>query len=432
MLARFKQNLLRFADALQRPLLVAVSGGIDSMVLVDLLRKSACDFAIAHVNFKLRGAESDDDEHFVRTAAATSGLRFYSTSYDTDAFAADHKLSIQQAARFLRYQWLEEVRKNENFSRIVTAHHADDHLETILINLSRGSGIDGLCGIPETSETVLRPLLPFSREEIKTYAFTNRIPYREDSSNQTDDYLRNRLRHHVIPAFKQCAPHLLNNVSKSSGYLRQSAAMARDAAGWASGRVVISLENKTLIKIPELLELSDFRGYLFHWLRDLGFTAWEDIWRLPFGSSGKKVFSGEYMIYRNREVLEVMRIPKETDTDFSVDRTGANASPVELLIEEVDAIGVVANHCIFVDADRLKFPLILRHRREADVFQPFGMNGKKSVSKFYKDEKLSLDDKNQTWLLCSENNIVWIVGLRADDRFKVTSDTTKILKISTS
>ncbi len=417
----------------EKKLLLAASGGIDSMVMVDLFRKSNFEFAIAHCNFQLRAGESDADSDFLKAYAETNQIPFFSIRFDVKTFAQDFKLSIQMAARELRYKWFHELLEKENYDYLLTAHHADDNLETFLINLSRGTGIEGLTGIPKHSDRIVRPLLDFSRVEIQSYAEANQIQWREDSSNASDKYLRNKIRHDIVPILKELNPELLSTFQKTQNYLQQTQTMAEDAAILVFQQVAQKANDEVHFDIQKLKQLPNYRSYLYQWLREYGFTAWEDIYDLAESQSGKQVFSPRFRLLKNRHFLILGPLP-ETDINsiFYIEKDQKEVNfPINLSISEAADISDVSNNTIFVDAQKIHFPLTLRKWEEGDFFQPFGMNGQsKKVGKFFKDEKLSQIEKEKIWFLCSENQIVWIVGIRADERFKITNTTNQILKIA--
>lgn len=416
-----------------KKLLVAVSGGLDSMVLCDLLQQSRYEMALAHVNFKLRGDESDADENFVTHYADTRKLRCFTTAFDTDTFAADYKLSIQQAARLLRYQWFEELLDTEGFDFVLTAHQANDVLETFFINLSRSSGIAGLTGIPEQNGRIIRPLLPFSRDEIQAFAQAENLSWREDSSNASDDYLRNRIRHHLIPELGKISPNFAQAIAQTQHHLRQARDMAQDASVAVFKKVAQEADESLHIDLRKLSELKNPDAYLHDWLQPYGFTAWEDVYRLRQSQGGKKVLSGTHQLLKHGHFLILSALKPHLDAEvYEIAQSTAELKiPLKLRFETVAAHSRDANNAIFVDASKLEFPLTLRRWREGDRFQPAGMDGKsKKVSKFFKDSKLSLPQKEQSWLLCSGESIVWIIGQRQDARFLVQPQTTNILKIT--
>jgi len=415
-----------------KKLLLAVSGGIDSMVLVHLCHQLNLDFAIAHCNFQLRGVESNDDEAFVKSHAEKIQVPVFIERFDTQTFADRHKLSIQVVARNLRYEWFYSLLANHNFDYILTAHHLDDSLETFLINFTRGSGIEGLTGIPQQNDKIVRPLLNFSRNDIEVFAQDNTVEWREDSSNASDKYLRNKLRHDVIPVLKELNPSLLASFENTVLHLKQTQSLAEDAVKSLYQSVVTEEEHHTVIDLKKLLNYANYKAYLYEWLRPFGFSDWTAVYDLLAAQSGKQVLSESHILLKNRGVL--LLFPKQTTISEEVywitkEQTDVKV-PLKMNFCNVSDISNQTSNVIFVDEALLQFPLTLRRWQEGDVFQPSGMTGKKKLSKFFKDEKYSLWDKANAWLLCSDNKIVWIVGKRADERFKATANTTKILKIN--
>jgi tRNA(Ile)-lysidine synthase len=416
----------------QKKLLLAVSGGLDSMVLLHLFQELQYDIAIAHCNFQLRGIESFGDQKFVQDYAEANGIPVFVTQFDTEAFAKDYKLSTQVAARELRYNWFYELLENENYDYILTAHHADDNLETFLINLTRGTGLEGLTGIPVQNDKVIRPLLFLSRHEIDDYAKVHSIQWREDSSNASDKYVRNKIRHHLIPVLKELNPNFMSSFLKTESYLQESMAMVEDAAIMIYQQVAKEVEDQIHFDLNQLLKLPNYRSYLYQWLKEFGFTAWNDVYDLVDSQSGKQVFATDFRLLKDRDSLILSPIDhSDMEEEFLVNENQTEVKiPLNITFCKVADLSVVSNRTIFVDADQLVFPLVLRKWKTGDVFMPFGMDGKsKKVSKFFKDEKLSLLEKENTWLLCSNDQIVWIVGRRADDRFRTVNTTKNVLKI---
>ncbi|RZJ27986.1 MAG: tRNA lysidine(34) synthetase TilS [Flavobacterium sp.] len=433
MLDAFKKHLRSKLPFLQRKkLLLAVSGGVDSMVMAELFRQLGFEFEIAHCNFKLRGDESDGDQKFITDYAEKNNFVVHSTSFDTKKFASDNRLSIQVAARRLRYLWFTELLAQNKLDYILTAHHADDNLETFLINFSRGTGIEGLTGIPMVRGNIVRPLLVFSRKEIATYARKQKIKWREDSSNSEENYLRNKIRHKVVPSLKTLNVDFLRCFGETVSHLQQSETMVADAAALVYKQVAIDNDDKVFFKIPELKRLPNFQAYLYRWLSPYGFHAWDDIHSLIDAENGKKVLAPGFILLKDHEVLILSRPPQPVDKkEYSINRkTDPDRLPVALKVCDAPDIGEVANDCIFVDAKKLQFPLKLRTWHEQDYFYPFGMKGKKkTVSKFLRDEKVPVIEKQNTWLLLSDDEVVWVVGRRMDDRFRVSADTEKIINI---
>jgi tRNA(Ile)-lysidine synthase len=413
-------------------LLLACSGGLDSVVMTQLFKALNFDIGLAHCNFLLRGAESDEDEAFVSALAEQLEVPVYIENFDTKQFAEDHKISIQMAARELRYNWFEEICNDFNYHFILTAHHADDNLETMLINLSRGTGIRGLTGIKAVNGNIIRPLLPFSRTELLSFAKKKNFYWREDSSNAGNDYLRNELRHQVIPPFKKAVPGLLDNVQSTQKHLAETAGLLEDYMSLVYQLAVSEMEFGYSIDILKLSELPNTNALLYELLHPFGFSAWEDISRLLAAQSGKQIFSDSHRLLKDRSALLLTEIPKEDTTNEVLisETTKKISQPVALRFEDVKAVGDLLKTAIYIDKDQLHFPLEIRKWREGDAFHPFGMAGKKKLSKFFKDEKLSLVAKENIHVLCSNNQVVWVIGYRMDDNFKVQPHTKNIIKIS--
>ena len=433
MLQAFRQHLDSDLGFLKDSrLLLAISGGLDSVVLAHLCQKLDLKVSFVHCNFNLRGAESDADEKFVLELSEDLELEIFIKSFETEVYAKQEGISIQMAARELRYNWFSELAEQLHFDYILTAHHADDNLETFLINLTRGTGLEGLMGIPEVSDKIVRPLLPFSRETMEIYAIAEQIKWQEDSTNASTKYLRNKLRHDIIPILKQMNPQLLQNFQTTISNLQDSQNIIEDAIVKVQKKVVEVADNQIKLNIKKLKKLSDPKAYLYHLLKDFNFTAWNDVVNLLDSQSGKQVFSSTHRLLKDRDFLLLSEIVSASDeipiSILKEDRTITTLFG-ELFFDKVDAIAETSKNCIYVDADQLKFPLILRKWEEGDFFYPLGMKGKKKLSKYFKDEKLSLIDKEQIWILLSGVDVVWIIGKRADDRLKITESTTNILKI---
>ncbi|WNH12804.1 tRNA lysidine(34) synthetase TilS [Thalassobellus suaedae] len=433
MFEQFEQHLeSRLPFLKNSKLLIAISGGIDSVVLAHLCHKSGLNIALAHCNFNLRGDESDADEDFVLQLADNLDLEVFIESFDTNEYAKKHKVSIQMAARELRYNWFEALAEQLNFDYVLTAHHADDNLETFLINLSRGTGLDGLIGIPEVNNHFVRPLLPFSSNDIETYAKTNNLKWRDDSSNASTKYLRNKLRHDVIPVLKEINSSLLQNFQNTISNLNDTADIIEDRIDDVFNKAVETIDNNQIVfKILEFKKLNNPKAYLFEIFKDYGFTEWDDVVNLLDAQSGKQVLSSTHRLIKDREHILLSELFVEASESIIIAEADKQVvTPLGILMfDEVDAIFGKQTNIIHVDKETLKFPLLLRKWQEGDVFYPLGMSGKKKLSKYFKDEKLSLLDKENTWLLCSGNDIVWVVNKRADSRFRVTEKTKQILKI---
>lgn len=432
MLFKFQKHLSENLPFLrEKKLLLAISGGIDSIVLAQLLRQSGFAISLAHCNFNLRGGESDGDEQFVRNFATENSLELFVTHFDTERFAQDNKLSIQLAARQLRYIWFHQLLEENHLDFILTAHHLDDNLETFLINFTRGTGLEGLTGIPIQNDKIVRPLLNFSRQEIENFAFENKIEWREDSSNASDKYLRNKLRHDIVPILKSLNSSFLNSFQDTLSHLNQSKSLAEDASVLVYKQVVTEKENQKFFRLFDLKRLPNYEAYLFEWLRPFGFTAWKDISNLTEAQSGKFILSEKFRLLKDRDFLILEPIPEKDERIYEIEDDAAIDFPIKLKLETVFQLDKTSNPAaIYVDKEKLKFPLTVRKWQEGDYFCPAGIDGKKKVSKYFKDEKFSLSEKENTWLLVSDHEIVWIIGKRQDRRFYSKNNTTPILKIA--
>lgn len=431
MLTKFQHHITtNFPQLKDKKLLLAVSGGIDSMVLLDLFYKLRFDICVVHCNFQLRGIESDGDEMLVKEICQDRYIPYFIESFDTLEFAKENKLSIQLAARKLRYDWFQEI-ISLGFDYVLTAHHLDDNVETFLINFIRGTGLEGLTGIPAQNGNIIRPLLPFSREEIENYANENRIQWREDSSNASDKYFRNKLRHDIVPLLKELNTGFLDSFQNTLHHLHQAESLVDDASKLVYEKVVEVKENRLEIHLKPLLEFKNYKAYLYQWLKNYGFSAWNDIYDLVEAQSGKQVFSESHILLKDREKLILSeRKSKDKEEVFLIESTESKVNfPLKLIFSRFSGVIDANSSCIFVDEDKVKFPLTIRKWQEGDYFYPSGMNGKKKLSKYFKDEKYSLLDKENQWLLCSEDQIVWVIGKRADNRFMATETTQQIIKI---
>lgn len=432
----FEENIngpLSFLN--HKRLLIAISGGVDSVVLAHLCHRLKLNFSLAHCNFNLRGEESNADEDFVIQLGEKLGVEVFVQNFDIEGYCKAKKTSVQMAARELRYDWLNELAELLNYDYVLTAHHADDNLETFLINFTRGTGLNGLTGIPIVNEKIVRPLLPFSRDEILEYANVKEIVWREDSSNIKRKYLRNKLRHDVIPMLKEINPQLLDNFQDTLSHLNDSADIVEESLNAVAKRAIVSIDESGITyKVSEFKKVNNSHAYLFEMFKDFGFTQWDDITDLLDAETGKYVTSETHKLQKHREFLilsKVEDIVREKDSmTFEIEDVKIESEIGEIKMTSIDVAGENTDSSIYLDRDKLGANLSLRLWEQGDVFYPLGMTGKKKVSKYLKDEKLTPNEKDNTWVLSSVNSIVWVVGRRADDRFKVTDKTTNILKIS--
>ena len=432
MLQKFQNHTQQnFSFLKEKKLLVAVSGGMDSMLLVDLFQKLKFDFTLAHCNFQLRGTESDGDENFVVTYAKQNDITCFVAKFDTEKYSKAHKLSTQVTARNLRYNWFNEILEQEKFDYIVTAHHADDVVETFMINLSRGTGLDGLTGIPSQNGNIIRPMLPFSRKEIEEYVSENNLQWREDSSNASDKYLRNKIRHHIIPVFKEINESFLQSFQNTLEHLNQEQSLINDAVQMVYEKVVSEENQQLKINISALLHYKNHIAYLYQWLNKYGFSAWNDVYNLIEAQSGKQILSEKYILLKDRDFLILSKKEKTNFEEIVIHSITEKPNfPLKLTLCNQSDISNQMKNVIFVDENKIQFPLTIRKWKEGDYFYPTGMQGKKKVSKYVKDEKFTLFQKQDAWILESNNQIVWIIGHRADERFKVENTTQTIIQIT--
>ncbi|WP_029035919.1 tRNA lysidine(34) synthetase TilS [Salinimicrobium xinjiangense] len=433
MLLAFKNHLQdQFRKVEDSRILVAVSGGVDSVVLAHLCREAKLDFAIAHCNFNLRGKESDSDEDFVMELADALDTDVFIEGFETEAYAAEKKISVQMAARELRYNWFNELCETLQFDYIFTAHHANDNLETVLINFIRGTGLDGLTGIPDLNGCVIRPLLPFTREDIENYANNNKLKWREDSSNQSLKYFRNKVRLEVVPKLLELNPQLLESFGRTRSHLQQSSMLIEDYMSALFPQIAREEDYGYSFSIKMLKTLPNLKSVLYALFKSFGFTEWDDVHCLIDAQPGKIVYSRTHRLIRDRESLLLTVIPEKNDKIYQI-KEGEEVVMLPMgtfHFEQVEELKEEEGKIIFIDVAKPEYPLTVRKWQRGDYFYPFGMQGKKKLSKYFKDEKLSLPQKENCWLLCSGEKIIWVIGYRFDARFAVDANTKKILRIS--
>lgn len=431
MLSEFKTHIKnQFPELKTSKFLLACSGGVDSVVLAHLCYVLELDFSIAHCNFQLRGADSDIDENFVKTLADELNRSFYVTRFNTSDYVSENRVSVQMAARELRYAWFTELMQENTISTLITAHQADDNIETFLINLSRGTGIDGLTGIPSKTTTISRPLLSFSRDQILAYAKANKIAWREDISNTQTKYLRNKIRHVIVPLLKELHPTFQDNFKSTQNYLTDTAQIAKTHINALKSEFFLSDGGVTKIPIAELVKLHPQNTYLFELMKEYGFgKLCDNISVLMTGMSGKEVISKTHRLVKDREYLLLETLSDSNTKVYHIKENQKELiTPVHLVIQEVDNIEEVAENILYIDKDTLKYPLVVRKWQKGDYFHPFGMKGKKKLSKYFKDEKIDILSKQKQWLLCSGEEIIWVIGRRADNRYRITKKTRNSIK----
>ena len=431
-----------FPSLKEKKLLLAVSGGIDSMVLCDLFDRMGVQFDLAHCNFNLRGDSSDLDEAFVQKEALKRNLELFVISFDTKKYAKEKKLSIQMAARELRYNWFKEILTEHKIDYLVTAHHADDVLETFFINLSRGTGIDGLTGIPDHTSWIIRPMLPFTKTEIQAYAIKKELEWREDYSNEDTKYLRNKIRKELVPVLKELNPAFMNSFAAALENLSGSRKIIKDKMDEVLLEIIEpSANNNTEVlqfKVEKVMNYADNSAYLYQIFNPYGFNHWKDIRSLLEAQSGKQVFSNTHRLIKHGNYLLLSPIEAKPDPSICFEvkenQPFLNLDRDIIRFESLDHIRQFrknkATDLAQFDKSKLRFPLIVRKWRKGDYFYPFGMKGKKKLSDFFKDQKYSLLQKENIWLLCSGEDIIWLIGKRMDNRYKVTEKTKIILNVS--
>ena len=434
MFKAFREHIKQHLPYLQEhSLLIACSGGVDSTVLVDLCHRAGMRCELAHCNFQLRGTASDEDEKFVEMLGIQYQFKYHIKHFETTIYQKVRQLSTQMAARELRYHWFRELAQIRSLKYILTAHHNEDNLETFLINLGRGSGWKGLTGIPEQNGNIVRPLLPFSRKQIIRYARKHSIQWREDQTNQSTEYLRNSIRHRVTAPLIQSQPGFLNNFKRTLKYLQFGQELITNHIRELRHELFqdTNASGQIFIPIEKLRSLQPQDAYIYELFYIYGFESPREIQKLYTSQSGKLMRSSTHRLIKNREdlILEPLHQTKRQVYKIHSGEKALILPDSQLIFSNVATIEEVEKNIAYVDRDALKFPLVVRKAKAGDYFYPFGMQGKKKISKFYKDEKLSLPQKENTWLVCSADTVVWIIGHRLDDRFKITEQTKTILKI---
>lgn len=418
--------------------LLAVSGGIDSVVMCELYKEAKLKFDIAHCNFKLRGIESNEDEMFVKSLATKYKVSFFAKKFDAKTYASKNKFSIQMAARELRYNWLEQLRQQNNYTYIAIAQHTNDAIETLLINLIRGTGIAGLHGILPHTGNIIRPLLYATRSEIKEFASKNHLAFREDSSNLSDKYIRNKLRHHVIPILKEINPNLEETILENINKIKDVEYVYHKYIEKKKKQLLIKKKDSCLIPINRIKKLKVAASILFEILREFNFNATvvKEIILALDGASGKVFYSPTHQVLKDREQLIVTKLSDNKnkivkrrisieDRIIKIDK-----SSLRIKIQKKDKKFIVPStkEVACFDIDSLSFPLTVRKWEKGDYFYPLGMQKKKKLSDYLIDAKIPVTDKKNIWVITADSKIIWIIGHRIDDRFKIT-DNTKSLYI---
>lgn len=427
------------------PVLVACSGGVDSMVLCDVLLKLNYKIAIAHCNFQLRGKESDADEKFISDYAIQHHLPFHVVKFNTKDFKEGKTISTQMAARALRYGWFERIRKENGYHCIATAHHLDDQLETILLNITKGTGIKGLTGMSAKNGFIVRPFLEITKQEILDYATENKITFREDSSNASDDYQRNLIRHQVVPQLQKINPSLPLTSMQFLNRMNEYENLVEAQLSSVKKKCYSEKDGIAEIKMGFIKVHPAGQTILFHLLKEFGFNSDVVQNMLDVNESGKQFFSDTHRMVMDRKSLFIVPKNIERENYLSFDKIPNqiifNNYKIQCSLVPIQELNIKSsNRYAYFDADKIEFPLMMRYYKEGDYFYPFGMSkpktpgkvGKKKLSKYFKDEKFSLLDKENTAVLFCGEKLIWLVGHRIDDRYKVTKKTKTVLKFMIS
>lgn len=415
-------------------LLLAVSGGVDSVVLCHLCKDAGFNFGIAHCNFQLRGEHSNRDEAFVLQLSEHLGAPFHVVRFATRQYATEQKLSTQVAARHLRYEWFEQIRSGQNYDFIITAHHADDNIETVMMNFFRGTGINGLTGIQPVYQKIRRPLLFAKRSELETYFKVNQLSFVQDESNLQDDYTRNYFRNTVLPMIAKTYPEVQQNLIDNISRFNEVAILYRQEIVRLSKKLFLQKGEQIYVPVLLLQKTPGMRTVLLELIKPYGFkaTQLDEVIHLLNSESGRYILSSSHRILKDRKHLIISPLKDVAGTAVvieGIEAPVAFANGVLTLSKTSAAIAGQEEHIALLDEALIQYPLLLRPWRAGDYFYPLGMKGKKKLAKFFVDKKLSLADKEKVWILEMNRKIVWIVGYRIDDRFKVTNKTQSVLKI---
>jgi tRNA(Ile)-lysidine synthase len=425
-------------NLLQVNFLAAVSGGVDSSVLCELCKQSGLKFSIAHCNFQLRGEESERDENFVKSLGEKYGVEVYVKRFDTEEYANERRISIQEAARELRYDWFVKLKKENDFSFTLLAHHADDNIETLLMNFFRGTGLQGLTAMPEQNldeKFFLRPMLELRRKEIVEFARENGLQWIEDSSNASSKYTRNFFRNELLPAIKKVYPQVEENLLKNIQRLKSANVLYQISIEELKRKVCE--QHGAEIRIP-VLKLMKYQhtSLIYEIIKDYGFgeKQVDEVIKLGEAESGRFIKNEQWQIIRHRNWFIIA--PKATSTETIVIEEGVESicyggGRLEIKSIPKEKFQLQKKETFAqLDAKHIEYPLFLRKQKQGDYFYPLGMRKKKKLSRFFIDQKLPKNQKENTWVLESNKKIVWVIGMRIDDRYKVTELTQEILSIS--
>ena len=426
-----------------RPVITGFSGGGDSVSLLYILNKLGYNCVAAHCNFRLRGSESDRDEDFCEKFAAENNITFEKTGFDTKSYATEHRVSIEMAARDLRYEWFETIRKKYDAQAIAVAHHRDDSNETMLLNMMRGSGIRGLCGIRPKNGYVVRPLLCVSRGDLIQYMEKHCLPYITDSSNLSEEYTRNFIRLRLLPLMEEINPSVGTTLARTADHLSDVENIYIQVIEQAKNTLIQKVgENEFRISVNEIIKQPASKTILYELLKSYGFNRdiSEDIFHALTGESGKsfEATDSQFKILKDRDFLIIHKQPEISRDTYIIgeDNPEGNGLPVKISFHKVkvDSSFIIDKSPLTAtfDYSKIKFPLTMRKWNPGDWFIPFGMKGRKKLSDYFSDNKFSILEKEKTWLLCCGEDIIWVIGERTDNRFCVNNNTKDALIINFS
>lgn len=427
-----KEDLLSSKDHL----LLAISGGVDSVALCELCHQAGFQFSIAHCNFKLRGEESERDKNFVQQLAKKYNVPFLLKEFDTEKYAEQKKLSIQEAARELRYNWFNELIKNGEAKYLLTAHHLDDNIETMLMHFFRGTGIYGLRGMLPKQSHIIRPLLFARKQELKSFAEQHQLSWVEDSSNAQDKYTRNYFRNQLLPLIQQVYPQVEQNLEHNIHRFAEVETLYKQALEQHKKKLLEQKGAETHIPVLKLKKSVPLHTIVFEIIKDFNFSPQQtgEVINLLDSESGKYIQSATHRILKNRNWLIISTIQTQESQTILIENAESaidfEKGNLKLQSLPAEKCAISNNHfTACLDSKEIRFPLLLRKWKQGDYFYPLGMRKKKKLSRFFIDQKLSLADKEKTWVLESNKKIIWVVGMRIDDRFRITDSTSSVLKI---
>ena len=423
-----ENNLINKGDRI----LMALSGGIDSMVMAHLFLRRNYKDGIAHCNFSLRGKESDKDEEIVRKFATENNIPFYTIRFDTKAYAKKNRLSVQMAARELRYKWFEEIREKNGFDSVAVAHNLNDNIETLLINLIRGTGLAGMAGIKPSNNNIIRPLLFATRHDIQTYCDKNMIVFREDRSNAETKYTRNKIRHLVIPVIKEINPSIESTLNETAERFSGFNEIVSEYISQLREKITEEKEHIIAFNVSLLKNYLHNKAVLFELFKPYGVTNSKliDLIKVIGGKTGGQIITDTHRIIKNRKEIIVSDEDYNKETSYTIGDTDAfcvfpgisSARNVKIS----DTYEIPSDpHIACIDFHKISFPVLIRKWKPGDYFYPLGMKQKKKLSDYFIDNKYSRFDKETIFILESDGKIVWLIGDRIDDRFKITSSTKK-------